>query len=90
MPSLRFHDLRHTFGTRLAHARIDLITIKELMGHESLDTTARYLHISIERKLEAVSVLTIHRKLKPIPCCIVNFTSVLFSCSPPCNTNRIF
>lgn len=57
IPDLRFHDLRHTFGTRLAHARVDLITIKELMGHESLDTTARYLHTSIERKFEAVSVL---------------------------------
>ncbi|WP_448216500.1 tyrosine-type recombinase/integrase [Endozoicomonas sp. 2B-B] len=53
----RFHDLRHTFGTRLAHARVDLVTIKELMGHESLETTARYLHTSNERKLEAVKLL---------------------------------
>ena len=53
----RFHDLRHTFGTRLAHKRVDLVTIKELMGHESLDTTARYLHTSVERKFEAVSQL---------------------------------
>ncbi len=54
----RFHDLRHTFGTRLAHKRVDLVTIKELMGHESLDTTARYLHTSVERKFEAVALLS--------------------------------
>lgn len=57
LPDVRLHDLRHTFGTRLAHERVDLVTIKELMGHESLDTTARYLHTSNERKFEAVSVL---------------------------------
>lgn len=57
LPDVRLHDLRHTFGTRLAHARIDLVTIKELMGHESLETTARYLHTNDERKLEAVASL---------------------------------
>ena len=57
LPDLRLHDLRHTFGTRLAHNRVDLVTIKELMGHESLDTTARYLHTSDERKMRAVQGL---------------------------------
>ncbi len=57
LPDVRLHDLRHTFGTRLAHARIDLVTIKELMGHESLETTARYLHTNDERKLEAVATI---------------------------------
>ena len=59
LPEIRFHDLRHTFGTRLAHARVDLVSIKELMGHESLDTTARYLHTSMERKFEAVALLRV-------------------------------
>ena len=58
LPDLRLHDLRHTFGTRLAHDRVDLVTIKELMGHESLDTTARYLHTSDERKIQAVQGLS--------------------------------
>lgn len=57
LPAVRFHDLRHTFGTRLAHARVDLVSIKEMMGHESLETTARYLHTSMERKFEAVALL---------------------------------
>ncbi len=52
-----FHGLRHTFGTRLAELRVDLVTIQELMGHESLDVTAKYLHTSPERKQMAISEL---------------------------------
>jgi integrase len=44
LPDLRFHDLRHTYGSRLARAGVDLVRIKTVMGHESLTTTARYLH----------------------------------------------
>ncbi|MGI9277865.1 MAG: tyrosine-type recombinase/integrase [Endozoicomonas sp.] len=62
LPGLRLHDLRHTFGTRLAHQRVDLVTIKDLMGHESLDTTARYLHTSNELKMKAVMSLQSDQK----------------------------
>jgi integrase len=41
---LRFHDLRHTFGSLLAMRGVDLVTIKEAMGHSKLSTTSRYLH----------------------------------------------
>jgi integrase len=41
---LRFHDLRHTYGSLLAAAGVDLVTIKETMGHSALSTTGRYLH----------------------------------------------
>jgi len=37
-----FHDLRHTFGTRLAEQNVDVVRIKELMGHQSIETTMRY------------------------------------------------
>lgn len=40
--SLSPHDLRHTFGTRLRQAGVDLAVIAELMGHESVTTTMRY------------------------------------------------
>ena len=40
---LRFHDLRHTFGTTMiAHA--DILRVKEWMGHADVQTTMRYLH----------------------------------------------
>jgi integrase len=41
--SLRFHDLRHTFGTRTI-AKADILRVKEWMGHADVATTMRYLH----------------------------------------------
>ena len=41
---LRFHDLRHTYGSLLAAAGIDLVSIQAVMGHSALSTTSRYLH----------------------------------------------
>ena len=41
---IRFHDLRHTFGTTLAAAGVPLRTIQEYMGHADLKTTQIYMH----------------------------------------------
>jgi integrase len=41
---LRWHDLRHTYGSLLAAAGVDLVTIQAAMGHGPLATTGRYLH----------------------------------------------
>jgi site-specific recombinase XerD len=46
---VRPHRLRHTYGTDLAAAGIDLLVLRELMGHASPETTARYVHVSQER-----------------------------------------
>jgi len=43
---VRPHRLRHTYGTELAAAGIDLLVLRELMGHASPETTARYVHLS--------------------------------------------
>jgi integrase len=40
---LRFHDLRHTFGTRMI-ARADIRRVQEWMGHADVQTTMKYLH----------------------------------------------
>lgn len=45
---VRPHRLRHTYGTELAAAGIDLLVLRELMGHASPETTARYVHLSPE------------------------------------------
>jgi site-specific recombinase XerD len=45
---VRPHRLRHTFGTELAAAGIDLLVLRDLMGHASPETTAAYVHLSPE------------------------------------------
>jgi len=52
-----FHPLRHTFGSWLAMGGVDIKTIAELMGHESIETTQRYIHIASEHKKAAVETL---------------------------------
>jgi integrase len=42
---LRFHDLRHTFGTRMI-AKADIRRVQEWMGHADIQTTMRYLHFA--------------------------------------------
>jgi len=41
---LRFHDLRHTFGSDLINSGADLQTVKLLMGHKNIASTVRYVH----------------------------------------------
>ncbi len=45
---VRPHRLRHTYGTELAAAGIDLLVLRELMGHASPESTAGYVHLSNE------------------------------------------
>jgi site-specific recombinase XerD len=40
------HALRHTFGTALAEAGVDLAVMQALLGHAHVDTTARYVHLA--------------------------------------------
>jgi len=51
---LRWHDLRHTFASRLVMAGVAITTVRELMGHRSITSTMRYAHLSQEHKEEAV------------------------------------
>lgn len=44
VPVIRFHDLRHTFGTRLAANGVPVRTIQEFMGHADMKTTQIYMH----------------------------------------------
>ncbi len=55
-----YHDLRHTFATRLRRNRIPLEDIAALLGHgveRRLGITARYAHVDLDRLHEAVATL---------------------------------
>jgi site-specific recombinase XerD len=46
IPAAHPHALRHTFGSALAEAGVDLAVMQALLGHAHIDTTARYVHLA--------------------------------------------
>jgi len=59
----RLYDFRHTYGSRMAMAGVDLMTLRELMGHSTITITQRYCHPTPEHKLAAVEKLAEYNKV---------------------------
>ena len=51
------HSLRHTYATHLLEEGVDIVTIKELLGHATIETTMMYLHVAKVNRVNAHSPL---------------------------------
>jgi integrase len=50
---LKWHDLRHTFGSLLVAGGMDIVSVQALLGHSKIETTSRYLHARPATELAA-------------------------------------
>ena len=57
LKSVCVHTLRHSFATHLLEDGMDIITLKDLLGHENIETTMLYLHIAQSDRLKPFSPL---------------------------------
>jgi integrase len=55
--NLTFHDLRHTFATRMVQKGVDIYKVQRLLGHKSPVMTQRYAHHSPESLRDGVNAL---------------------------------
>lgn len=56
---IRFHDLRHTCATLLLEQGVDLVTIKDLLGHAQIHTTADiYSHVGLRMRRKAIESIS--------------------------------
>ena len=58
LPPIRFHNLRHTFTTRMLELGTDVKTVSAILGHSSVKTTIEiYAHSQMETKRKAIDLL---------------------------------
>src|SRR5450432_2199675 len=69
LPDITWHMFRHTFASRLTRDGVDIVTVKELLGHANINTTMRYAHSNDDAKRRAVNRLAkgANDNMRPTP-----------------------
>lgn len=57
LKEMTVHTLRHTYATHLLEEGLDILSIKDLLGHECIDTTMVYLHVAQSGRVKPFSPL---------------------------------
>jgi integrase len=57
LPELRFHDLRHTYATRLVARHLPLAEVGRVLGHTQANTTFRYVNANVETARRAAALI---------------------------------
>jgi integrase len=63
LSGITWHTFRHTFASRLTRGGVDLVTVKELLGHSTIVVTMRYAHSNDEAKRRAIGRLSTSDKV---------------------------
>ena len=58
-----WHMFRHSFASRLTRSGVDIVTVKDLLGHSNISTTLRYAHSNDDAKRRAVARLSTSDKV---------------------------
>jgi len=70
LKNVRLYTMRHTAASRMIRAGVDIVTVKELLGHANIQMTMRYCHSSAESKRQAVArvsrIYSRHSKTKAV------------------------
>ncbi len=62
LKQFRLYDLRHTFATNACEAGVDLVTVKDMLGHSRLEMVLRYSHPTEKHRFEAMRKIEAYRK----------------------------
>ena len=66
LPHIRFHDLRHTAGTFLAHGGMNIALVAEILGHSDPKTTRRYINATVDTVEAARDILNKRQRVASV------------------------